>query len=98
MEKQENIEKEAGALSHLSVKLGMVKALVWHEWTTGRKVPDDVPVDELLLVEIDSKSKKYSSAQFFLNGQGHKMGTVGDCFYFDRTILRWASIQHLIDA
>ena len=95
---QKDTQNGDGLASHLTQELGMVKALVWHDWTTGRKVPDDVPVDELLLVEIDSRGKQCSSAQFFLNGQGHKMGTVGDCFYFDRTILRWASIQHLIDA
>ncbi len=89
----------AGVLSLLSVELGMISdKLVWHDWTTGRKVPDNVPVGELLLVEIDSRGKQYSSAQFFLNGSGQKMGTVGDVFHWDRKIIRWASIQHLVDA
>ncbi len=89
----------AGVVSLLSVELGMISdKLVWHNWKEGRKVPDDVPVDTLLLVEIDSKLKQYSSAQFFLNGSGQKMGTVGDVFHWDRKIIRWASIQHLVDA
>ena len=69
--------------------------LEWHSWTTGNEIPEEVPVDEVLLMEVDGR-REYAIGNFFFNTQGHKMGTVGDYFHWDRTVLRWASIQHLI--
>ena len=71
--------------------------LFWHEWTTGTKVPDDVPVGELLLVETHDGMKEFCTATFFLTGCGSKLANVGGQLCFDRNILRWASIQHLAE-
>lgn len=69
--------------------------LNWKPWPEGRKIPDEIPVDELLLVRVDGH-RKYVSAVFWLNDSNQKMGVVGDAFWFDRKIIEWCSIQHLV--
>ena len=73
----------------------MNTSLVWFPWPANVK---ELPKEELLLVEIESKTGKrqYRTA---IAGKGAKgaICVVGDVFHFDRVILRWASIQHLVD-
>lgn len=74
--------------------------LKWNKWVEGKGVPEDVPMDEVLLIKHEGKhegKREYGIGNFFLNSQGEKLGTVGDAFYFDRKIIAWVSIQNLID-
>jgi len=95
-----NNESKCGVVSDFNRELGMISdKLVWNNWKEGRKVPDDVPVDELLLIDLgDGCNRRYKTAQFFMTANKEKFGCVGDVFWFDAKPIRWASIQHLVDA
>ena len=90
----ENLTEEASQVGLL------VRPLTWHDWDMDKnKVPDNIPINETLIVEIESysKQKEFHLASFFLDGNNKKLGTVGHHFYFDVEIKRWASIQYLIE-
>ena len=70
--------------------------LDWKPWDTGKEIPEDVPVDTLILVRLKGR-REYSTAYFFTNSQGHKLGTVGDVFHWDREVLEWCVLQHLVE-
>ncbi len=58
-----------------------------------------MPMNKWLLVEIEKSGDKrcYQTATFFKNQGQSPIGFVGDSFHFDRTILRWRSIQFIVD-
>ena len=68
------------------------------QWNDYKDI-NSVPLDELLLVEVDKENnrKQFKSAEFGMGGDGNVFGIVGDHFHFDEDILRWASIQHLVE-
>jgi hypothetical protein len=66
--------------------------LVWHKWEDT----DTVPLDELLLFKCGTRGD-FQTGTFTLTSNGGVFGTVGDAFYFDRTLIEYASIQHLVD-
>ena len=78
----------------------VIKHLIWYEWTSGRKIPDNIPFGDLLLVEVSQDSndapKKFKTAKFIKTICGEVIGVVGDQLWIEREIIRWASIQHLI--
>lgn len=71
-------------------------SLVWHEWTTDKSIPDNLPFDEYLLVETTSRICKLAVSHFYKNEKGSIFGIVGSHFYYDYEIIRWTSIQHLL--
>lgn len=95
---KENTKKNAAAPASLVGRL--VRPLIWHDWGMDKnKVPDNIPINETLIVEIESysKQKEFHLASFFLDGNNKKLGSVGHHFFFDVEIKRWASIQYLIE-
>lgn len=70
-------------------------ALNWKPWPTDVTT---LPKATLMLVEIERNvnRREYRTAIAGRGAQG-TICIVGDCFSFDRKVLRWASIQHLVE-
>lgn len=65
--------------------------LDWYSWAGDQSVP----TNEWLLCECEGDD--YHIGRFELTDHGCVIGIVGGHFHFDRRLVRWASIQHLID-
>ena len=67
--------------------------LKWHKWTKAK----DCPTNELLLVELDKEYEQYQTVTFRHTAYNKPYGTITSSFYFEHAIIRYASIQYLIE-
>lgn len=72
--------------------------LKWNDWGDPKKIPKEIKLGELILIEIERVGiYKYRTGIVEMGGDKQPMCTIGDHFLWDRNPIRWASIQHLIE-
>ncbi len=66
--------------------------LVWYEYTNNQ----DIPTDEYILFEVNSNTCKYQTGIFTTSAAGMTMGLIGGRNRDPSTLVKWASIKHLL--
>jgi hypothetical protein len=69
-----------------------METIIWNKFTTI----EEIPIDEVILLELDTTHRKFQTGYFRKNDSGNVLGIVGNVFHFDVKIIQWASINHLL--
>ena len=67
----------------------------WQPWTSIADFPEEL-INVPCLAQTDKGTREYQVLHVFLNGNGNRIGIVGDCFHFDRDIIRFKPLDVFI--
>ena len=73
--------------------------LKWNKWEDPKKIPDDIPFDTPVLVEVDNYKGERVEYRIGIvrEIQNGKLCIIGDRFYDEHNPVRWTFFQHLIE-